>query len=50
MFPEFPFIFESISVINKVSEGPYLVSFLEVPKMSNKVLQSIRKPKLAILG
>ena len=40
--------FESISVINKGSEGPYLVILWEVPKMSKTILQSIRKPKLAI--
>ena len=39
-------MFRSISVINKGSEGPYLVNIFEVPKTSHNVLQSIREPKL----
>ena len=39
----------SVSVINKGSEGPKLVNELEVLKIIQKVLQSVREPKLAIL-
>ena len=40
--------FQDIVVINKGSRDPYLVDVLEVPKMSNKILEYVRKPKLAI--
>ena len=47
-FHKFSYIVWSISVIHKGSEGSCLVGFVEAPKMSNKVLQSIWEPKLAI--
>ena len=34
----------NILVINKRSAGPYLAVFLNVPKMSKKIWQSIPKP------
>ena len=49
MFPYFSYICWSLSVINKGSEGPDLVDFLGVPKMFQKILESIRELKLAIL-
>ena len=39
----------SISLINKGSGGPLLADFLKVTTMIQKVLQSIRKPRLIIL-
>ena len=38
-----------MSVINKGSEGPYLVICFEVPNMFQKTLACVRKPYLAIL-
>ena len=34
--------------MNKGSEGLYLVNILKVPEITQKVLESVRKPKLAI--
>ena len=36
--------FLNILVINKGSEGPYLVKLLEVPKQSNNISECARKP------
>ena len=44
------YIFWSILVINRGSEGPDFVTFLLVPKMFQEVLQSIRNHYLAIWG
>ena len=41
--------FGSILVINKGSGVHFLVDFLEVPKMIQKVVQYVREPKLTIL-
>ena len=44
------YIFQSISVMNKGSEGRYLVTFLENPKMYQKILEYVRNHYLATLG
>ena len=49
MFAVFSCIGRSVFVINRGCKGPDVVDFLEISKMIQKALESIRKSQLAIL-